>query len=103
MHLPAILSAQTVLKASDVQPAGYPNVVALENLGKKPEAASKDKYKIQMYPGGVLGSEKEMIEQAQIGALQIAHISLGSMGPVVPDAKVFNQPFGVHLPRLQVV
>lgn len=85
--------AQTVLKGADVQPAGYPNVVALENMGKKLEAATKGKYKIQMYPGGVLGSEKEMIEQAQIGALQIARISLGPMGPVVPDVNVFNLPF----------
>lgn len=85
--------AQTVLKVSDVHPAGYPNVVALENMGKKFEAATKGKYKFQMYPGGVLGSEKEMIEQAQIGALQIARISLGPMGPVVPDVNVFNMPF----------
>jgi tripartite ATP-independent transporter DctP family solute receptor len=91
--LPATLLAQTVLKASDVQPAGYANVVALENMGKKLEAATNGKYKIQVFPGGVLGSEKEMIEQAQIGALQIARISLGPMGPVVPEVNVFNLPF----------
>ena len=93
LALPATLMAQTVLKVSDVQPAGYPNVVALEHMGKKLEAATKGKYKFQMFPGGVLGSEKEMIEQAQIGALQIARISLGPMGPVVPDVNVFNLPF----------
>ena len=87
------LHAQTVLKAADVHPAGYPNVVAIENLGKKLEAATNGKYKVQMFPGGVLGSEKEMIEQTQIGALQIARISLGPMGPVVPDVNVFNMPF----------
>jgi len=91
--LPAALLAQTVLKASDVQPAGYPNVVAIEHMGKKLEAATNGKYKIQMFPGGVLGSEKEMIEQTQIGALQIARISLGPMGPVVPEVNVFNLPF----------
>lgn len=85
--------AQTVLKAADVHPPGYPNVVAIENLGKKLEAATNGKYKLQMFPAGVLGSEKEMIEQAQIGALQIARISLGPMGPVVPDVNVFNMPF----------
>lgn len=93
LALPVTLMAQTVLKVSDVQPAGYPNVVALENMGKKLETATKGKYKMQMFPGGVLGSEKEMIEQAQIGALQIARISLGPMGPVVPEVNVFNLPF----------
>lgn len=87
------LLAQTVLKAADVHPPGYPNVVAVESLGKKLEAATNGKYKLQMFPSGVLGSEKEMIEQAQIGALQIARISLGPLGPVVPDVNVFNMPF----------
>ena len=85
--------AQTVLKASDVHPAGYPNVVAIENLGKKLEASSAGRYKLQMFPGGVLGSEKEVVEQTQIGAIQIARISLGILGPVVPDVNVFNMPF----------
>ena len=91
--LPLTASAQTVLKAADVHPVGYPNVVAVENLGKKLEAATNGKYKIQMFPGGVLGSEKEMIEQAQIGAINIARISLGPMGPLVPEVNVFNMPF----------
>ena len=40
-----------------------------------------------------LGGEKEMIEQAQVGALQIARISVGPMGPVVDELNVFNMPF----------
>ena len=88
-----LASAQTVLKASDVHPAGYPNVVAIENMGKKLEAATGGRYKLQMFAGGVLGSEKEVVEQTQIGAIQIARISLGILGPVVPDVNVFNMPF----------
>jgi TRAP-type C4-dicarboxylate transport system substrate-binding protein len=49
-------SAQTVtLKAADVHPPGYPNVVAIENLGKKLETATNGHIKLQMFPGGVLG------------------------------------------------
>ncbi len=91
--LPMAAHAQTVLKASDVHPAGYPNVVAVENMGKKLEAATSGRYKLQMFPGGVLGSEKEVVEQTQVGAIQIARISLGVLGPVVPDVNVFNMPF----------
>ena len=90
---PLVAHAQTVLRAADVHPAGYPNVVAIENMGKKLEAATNGRYKIQMFPGGVLGSEKEMVEQTQVGAIQIARISLGVIGPVVPDVNVFNMPF----------
>ena len=91
--LPLAASAQTVLKAADVHPAGYPNVVAIENLGKKLEAATNGRFKLQMFPGGVLGAEKEMVEQTQVGAIQIARISLGVLGPIVPDVNVFNMPF----------
>jgi tripartite ATP-independent transporter DctP family solute receptor len=91
--VPLAAQAQTVLRAADVHPAGYPNVVAIENMGKKLEAATNGRYRIQMFPGGVLGSEKEVVEQTQVGAIQIARISLGVIGPVVPDVNVFNMPF----------
>ncbi len=86
-------SAQTVLKASDTHPAGYPTVVAVENMGKKLEAQTNGRIKMQMFAGAVLGQEKETVEQTQIGAIQINRISLGVIGPVVPDVDVFNMPF----------
>jgi tripartite ATP-independent transporter DctP family solute receptor len=84
--------AQT-MKAADVHPAGYPTVVAVENMGKKLETATKGRIKFQMFPGSVLGAEKEMIEQTQVGAIQILRTSLGPIGPVVPEVNVFNMPF----------
>jgi len=94
LSVPLPAAAQTItLKAADVHPPGYPNVVAIENLGKKLEAATNGRYKLQMFPSGVLGGEKEMVEQTQVGAIQIARISLGVLGPVVPDVNVFNMPF----------
>lgn len=87
-------SAQNmVLKAADVHPAGYPNVVAVESMGKKLEAATNGRLKIQTFPGGVLGGEKEMIEQTQVGAINILRTSLGPVGTVVPEVNVFNLPF----------
>ena len=84
--------AQT-LKAADVHPAGYPTVVAVENMGKKLEAATSGRIKFQMFPGSVLGAEKEMIEQTQVGAIHVLRTSLGPVGPVVPEVNVFNMPF----------
>src|SRR6478735_7383212 len=82
-----------VMKAADVHPPGYPNVVAIENMGKKLEKDTNGRLSIQMYPSMQLGGEKEMIEQAQVGALQIARVSVGTLGPVVDDLNVFNLPF----------
>ena len=90
---PAAAQTKVVLKATDVHPLGYPTVEAVVRMGKKLEAATNGRLSIQMYPSMQLGGEKEMIEQAQVGALQMARISVGPMGPIVPELNVFNLPF----------
>ena len=89
----ASAQGKVVLKATDVHPLGYPTVEAVVQMGKKLEAATSGRLSIQMFPAMQLGGEKEMIEQAQLGAVQIARISVGPMGPLVPDFNVFNLPF----------
>ena len=82
-----------VLKASDVHPAGYPTVVAVETMGKKMSDATKGRVSVAMYPAMQLGGEKEAIEQAQVGAIAFARVSVGALGPVVDDLNVFNLPY----------
>jgi tripartite ATP-independent transporter DctP family solute receptor len=94
--LPAgLASAQQkmILKASDVHPAGYPTVEAVENIGRKLEKATNGRLSVQMYASMQLGGEKEAIEQAQVGAIQFARVSVGALGPVIPELNVFNLPF----------
>ncbi|HEY5634333.1 MAG TPA: TRAP transporter substrate-binding protein [Burkholderiaceae bacterium] len=93
LAVPAHAQQKMVLKASDVHVLGYPTVEAIVRMGKKLEAATNGRLSIQMFPSMQLGGEKEMIEQAQVGALQIARISVGPMGPVVDELNVFNLPF----------
>ncbi len=101
---PAFAQTKLVLKATDVHPLGYPTVEAVVRMGKKLEAATNGRLSIQMYPSMQLGGEKEMIEQAQVGALQIARISVGPMGPIVPELNVFNLPFmfrdNIHMEKV---
>src|SRR5882757_7670513 len=89
----ALAQTKMVLKASDVHPLGYPTVESVLAMGKKLEAATSGRLSIQMFPSMQLGGEKEMIEQAQVGALQIARISTGPVGTIVDDLNVFNLPF----------
>jgi len=88
-----LAQSKLVLKATDVHPLGYPTVEAVLAMGKKLEATTAGRISVQMYPSMQLGGEKEMIEQAQVGALAIARISVGPMGPLVPEFNVFNLPF----------
>ena len=89
----AFAQQKIVLKASDVHPAGYPTVVAVEHFGDKLAKATNGRITVQMYASMQLGGEKEAIEQAQVGALQLARVSVGALGPVVDDLNVFNMPY----------
>src|SRR5687768_13517475 len=82
-----------VLKSADVHPTGYPTVAAVESLGKKLEEATDGRLSVQVYPSMQLGGEKEFLEQAQVGALAMARVSVGVMGPIVPELNVFNLPY----------
>src|SRR5258707_2091053 len=92
-QVPAFAQGKTTLKVSDVHAAGYPTVVAVENLGKKLEQATSGRMTVQRYGSMQLGGEKGAIEQGQVGAIQLARVSVGALGPVVSDLNVFNLPF----------
>src|SRR5438046_620284 len=89
----SLAQQKMVIKASDVHPLGYPTVEAVVRMGAKLEKATSGRLTLQMYPQMQLGGEKEMIEQAPVGALQIARISVGALGPVIDELNVFNMPF----------
>jgi len=82
-----------ILKASDVHPLGYPTVEAVVRMGKKLEALTTGRLSVQMFPAMQLGGEKEMLEQTQVGALQICRVSVGPVGNIVDELNVFNLPF----------
>src|SRR5580693_8599460 len=72
----AMAQQKLALKASDVHPEGYPTVAAVESLGKKLETATNGRLSVQMF-----------------AAMQLARVSVGTLGPVIDDLNVFNLPF----------
>ena len=90
---PARAEQTMVFKCSDVHPAGYPTVESVESMGRKLAQATNGRLSVQMFASMQLGGEKEAIEQAQVGAIQMARVSVGALGPVIDDLNVFNLPF----------
>jgi len=90
---PALAQSKLVLKSSDVHPFGYPTVEAVKSMGEKLAKETNGRLTIQIFPSMQLGGEKEMIEQAQVGALAMARVSVGPMGPIIDDLNVFSMPF----------
>src|SRR5258706_3270667 len=90
---PAAAQQKLVLKVSDVHAVGYPTVEAIEAMGKKLEAATQGRMSVQMYAAMQLGGEKEAIEQTQVGALQMARVSVSARGIAGVDVNDMNRPF----------
>lgn len=57
------------------------------------EKDSAGRYKCHQFPNATLGNEREMVESAQIGALDVAFVSSGTVGNFVPDIRVLDIPF----------
>jgi len=89
----ALAQQKFVFKASDVHPEGYPTVAAVETMGQELSKATDGRLSVQMYASMQLGGEKEAIEQAQVGAIALARVSVGALGPVINQLNVLNLPF----------
>jgi tripartite ATP-independent transporter DctP family solute receptor len=84
---------EMTLKSADVHPLGYPTVAAVESFGKKLSEATDGRLTVEIYPSMQLGGEKETLEMAQVGGLAMTRVSVGVMGPIVPELNVFNLPY----------
>ena len=83
-----------VLKASDVHPEGYPTVQAVENMGKKLEAATGGRLSDPDVRLDAVG-RREGGDRAGAGRRDRSSpgSASGRSGPVVDDLNVFNLPF----------
>jgi tripartite ATP-independent transporter DctP family solute receptor len=84
---------EIVLKVAEDQPADYPTTMGLKEMARLVEERSKGHIKIQVYPGGQLGGEKETIEMTQLGTLAMTRVSTAPMVGFVPKMGVFSMPY----------
>jgi tripartite ATP-independent transporter DctP family solute receptor len=93
-----ILAAATAAHAANwrgwnIHPADYPNGVALDQFAADVEEATEGRLSVEIFHGGVLGSQPDAIEQLRAGAIQVANFNMGPMGPIVPATNVLSLPF----------
>jgi len=82
-----------ILKAADDHQKGYSTVEGLYLMSKLVEMWTNGRIKIEVYPGAVLGSEKETIEQTQMGIIDINRTSIAPLTAVYPKLSVFALPY----------
>lgn len=57
------------------------------------ETGTNGEVEVQLYPGGVLGQEREMMEMLKAGMIQVHLATAGSMGAFFPLYGVFDIPY----------
>jgi len=72
---------------------GYPNTVAMDKFAELLAEKTDGDITLEMFHGGVLGSQPDAIEQVRAGALAIGNFNLGPMGPTIPETNVVSLPF----------
>lgn len=90
-----ILPAQ-VIKIGSVAPDRSPWNDALKEIAREWEAITKGQVRLKIYPGGIAGSEEDMIRKMKVGTLGGAVLTNIGLTKIYPDAFVLSTPFMFH-------
>jgi tripartite ATP-independent transporter DctP family solute receptor len=84
---------QMILKLGHGLDTGHPVHKAMEFMKQRLEELSGNTVTMDIYPGSVLGSEVQCIEQLQNGSLAMTKTSAAAMENVIPAMAVFSLPY----------
>ncbi len=86
-------SGEVVLKLSHGLDVTHPVHKAMVFMAERAKEKSGATLSIEIYPNEQLGSERENLEQLQLGSLAMTKTSSGPMESFVPAMKVFGLPY----------
>ncbi|MFV0475724.1 MAG: TRAP transporter substrate-binding protein [Pikeienuella sp.] len=70
-----------------------PAAIAAEQFAKAVTERSEGRIGVQVYPSEQLGGEPEVMQAVRIGGVQVAFMSPGAIGNLMPDFLILNGPF----------
>ncbi|WP_299622226.1 TRAP transporter substrate-binding protein [uncultured Tateyamaria sp.] len=80
-------------RAWNIHNDGHPNTAAMDRFAELVDTATGGEVTVDVFHGGVLGSQPDAIEQVRIGAIEIGNFNLGPIGPMVKEANLVSLPF----------
>lgn len=86
-------SETTVLKLAHALDISHPVHLGMVRMGELLEEKSKGKMRVEIYPAGQLGAERELLELLQIGSLSMTKVSSGVLENFVPSFEVLGLPY----------
>jgi tripartite ATP-independent transporter DctP family solute receptor len=92
-----VASAQEIkehtIKFAHQNPVGHPIVMGMEKFAEIVKAKSGGKIKVNLFPGGVLGSDQANVSALQGGTLEMVVLNTGILASQVKDLSIFDFPF----------
>jgi len=86
-------STVTVIKLAHVLDTSHPVHKGMVFMAEKVAENSGGKMHVDIYPGGQLGGERDLIELLQIGSLAMTKVSTAPLEGFVPEMKIFGVPY----------
>ena len=80
-------------RAWNIHNDGHPNTAAMDKFAELASTATGGEITVDVFHGGVLGSQPDALEQVRIGAIEIGNFNLGPIGPMVKEANLVSLPF----------
>lgn len=81
------------LRLGNVVQPNHPMNVAAEKFAKKVAEKTNNRVKITVFPARQLGDDRQLFEQVQQGALEMAEISVAPIGSTTLLVTAFQMPF----------
>lgn len=83
----------TVLKLGHALDTGHVVHKGMVHMAERLDHYSDGEMRIEIYPSGQLGAERELVELLQIGSLAMTKVSSSPLESFVPEMKVFSLPY----------
>jgi TRAP-type transport system periplasmic protein len=87
------LAQDVTVRWGDVVPATHPSAQMVERIATEVKAKSGGRIAVQGFPGGQLGSSRDMIEAVANGTQQIVLEGAANFGAWVPSISVVESPY----------
>ncbi|WP_211117162.1 TRAP transporter substrate-binding protein [Sporosarcina ureilytica] len=81
------------LKLADNHPEDYPTVIGDKKFAELVEEKTNGRYKIDVYAGGQLGDEKSVVEQLQLGSIDLTRVNATPLTEFSEDIGVLSLPY----------
>jgi TRAP-type transport system periplasmic protein len=89
----ASLAQERTIKFATQNPKGHPIVIGMEKFAEIVQAKSGGKIKVNLFPGGQLGSDQANVTAVQGGTLEMVSMNTGILASVAKELAIVDFPF----------